>query len=362
MTEQGLPEIDVRRKPSMAKLVLQLLGFVLGLVLLAWCARLAFSEENREQLQNLRDAPLHLVVSLLALSSIGVIANGLTFWFVLRPVRRIQLTGMIATNALATFLAYLPFKLSLMARIAIHRQRDGVPIPLIGPWFAAIGVVLLATVAPILLMAAWRREVDALWIVILAVLLVIAAGVLTIAARTVGGQRGLRMAQTLADKQPIGLVKRITRSETFILFDEGLEMLGSFWQSLGAIGLRVVDIAAMAGRFYIASRIVGTPMPAGDSLVGSVVYFIIGVFSPIGALGTREGGTAELLKRFGEIDFEQLALIALVVTAAEMIVNAVLAAAGIAWLRPDRLIRGAGRGDLSSPNADSAGQSESDSR
>lgn len=362
MTEENAPQIDVRSRPSRLRLVFQLLGFVLGLLLLAWCAKLAFSEENREQLQNLRDAPTHQVVSLLALSSVGVIVNGLTFWFVLRPVRRTQLTGMIATNALATFLSYLPFKLSLMARIAIHRKRDNVPIPLIGPWFAAIGVVLMATITPILFMATWRREVDALWMGMLAVLLIIAAVVLTLVARAVGGQRGLRMAQAIADKQPIGIIKRIARSETFILFDEGLAMLGSFWQSLGAIGLRMIDIGAMAGRFYIASRIVGTPMPAGESLVGSVIYFIIGVFSPIGALGTREGGTAELLKHFGEFDFEQLALIALVVTAAEMIVNAVLAAAGIAWLRPDRLIRGAGRDDLSSPNADRPGQSEPDRR
>ena len=107
-------------------------------------------------------------------------------------------------------------------------------------------------------------------------------------------------------------------------------------------------------------------MPAGDSLIGSVAYFFIGVFSPVGALGAREGGTAGFISWIGEFDFETLALIAVVVTGAELIVTAFFASAGIAWLRPDRLIRGGSRAadvdDLSSADADRAGQPEPDDR
>jgi len=347
-------------------LAIQLAGFLAGLGLLVWCASLAFSEKNRAGLERLGEASAGEVSLLLALSCVGIIVNGLTFWLVLRPVRRIELRGMLATNAVATFLSYLPFKLSVMMRVAVHRQRDGVPLALIGPWFAAVGVVMVSAVAPILLLAAWRREVDAVWLLMLAGLLVIGAGALSSMARVIGGQRGLRIVQRLAGRQPIGLVRRLVHSEMFVLFDEGLAMLSSFRQALAAIGLRMLDIGAMAARFYVASRIVGSPMPAGDSLIGSVAYFFIGVFSPVGALGAREGGTAGFISWIGEFDFETLALIAVVVTGAELIVTAFFASAGIAWLRPDRLIRGGSRAadvdDLSSADADRAGQPEPDDR
>ena len=356
-----LPETKPRRP---MRLAIQLLGFLVGLAVLAWCAKMAFSEENREGLAKLGEASAGAVTALLLLSALGLIINGLLFWLVIRPVRGIQLSGMIATNALATFLSYLPFKVSVMVRVAVHRQRDRVPIALIGPWFAAVGVVFGATVAPILLLAAWRPKVDAVWFLMLAGLLILAAGVLSSMARAIGGQRGLRLVQRLADRQPIGLVRRLVRSDMFVLFDEGLAMLASFRQSLAAIGLRLADTVSMAARFYIASRIVGTPLPAGESLVGSVVYLTIGIFSPIGALGAREGGTAGLMSWLGAFDLETLALIAIVVTGAELIVVTFGAAAGIAWLRPDRLIRGASRaadgGDLSSADADRAGQPEPD--
>lgn len=356
----AIPISSRKRRPL--KLMLQLLGFLVGLGMLAWCAKLAFSAENREGLARLGEASAGSMALLLALSCVGIVVNGTTFWLVLRPVRRIDLPGMLATNATATFLSYLPFKLSLMVRIAVHRQRDGVPLALIGPWFAAVGVAMISAVTPVVLLAAWRREVDAVWVLMLAGLLVVAAGVLSSVSKAIGGQRGLRLVQALADRQPIGLVRRIVRSNTFVLFDEGLAMLAGFRQALAVIGLRVIDIAAMAARFYVASRIVGSPMPAGESLVGSVVYFFIGVFSPVGALGAREGGTAGLMSWLGEFDLQTLSLIAVVVTGAELIVTAFAAAAGIAWLRPDRLIRGASAPELSSADADRSGQPQPDDR
>lgn len=359
---QSTPSIPMTKPKKPLRLALQLAGFFVGLAMLAWCAKLAFGEGNRAGLERLGEAGTGEVALLLALSCVGVIVNGLTFWLVLRPVRRIQLVGMLATNALATFLSYLPFKLSLMVRIAVHRKRDGVPLALIGPWFAAVGVVMVSAVAPVLLLAAWRRDVDPVWLLMLAGLLVLSAGILSSVAKLIGGQRGLRLVQALADRQPIGLLKRVVRSNTFILFDEGLAMLSGFRQALTAIALRVVDITAMAARFYVASRIVGSPMPPGESLVGSVVYFFIGVFSPVGALGAREGGTAGLMSWLGEFDLQTLSLIAVVVTGAELIVTAFFAAAGIAWLRPDRLIRGAAGSDLPSGDADRPGQHQPDDR
>lgn len=343
-------------------IALQLAGFLVGLALLAWCAKIAFSGENREALTNLGDAPPKLVVMLILLSALGVMLDGLTIWLVLRPVRRIQLSGMLATNALATFLSLLPFKLSVMTRVAIHRKRDGVPLAIIGPWFAAVGAVMMAAVTPILLLAAWRQTIDALWITLLVLSLLGVTAMLSIAARTLGGQSGLRLIQACAEKQPIRLIERMTKSETFVLLDEGLAMLADFKNTLAAVGLRVLYIIAMAARLFVASRIVGNPLPTDQSLFGSVAYFFIGIASPVGALGAREGGTAKILEWFGAIDFEQLAVIMLVVTGSEVLANTALAAIGIAWLRPDRLIRGAGKNDLPSADAHSPSQSQPDGR
>jgi hypothetical protein len=364
MTNNDAPNIqtlqNTGRRPLM--LALQLVGFLIGLALLAWCGKIAFSGENREAMSNLGEAPPNLMITLVLLSVLGVILDGLTIWLVLRPVRRIQLSGMLATNALATFLSLLPFKLSVMTRVAIHRKRDGVPLAIIGPWFAAVGAVMLAAIAPILLLAAWRPEIDLLWIAMLVVSLLLVTVMLSVAARTLGGQRGLRLIQAFAERQPIRLIERITKSETFILLDEGLAMLADFKNTLAAVGLRVLYIASMAARLFVASRIVGNPLPTDQSLFGSVAYFFIGIVSPVGALGAREGGTAKFLEWFGEIDFEQLAVIMLVVTGSEILANTALAAIGIAWLRPDRLIRGAAKSDLPSADAHSTRQSEPDGR
>lgn len=346
----------------MLRLSLQLAGFLIGLVILAWCAKLAFGPKNQEGLRRLSEASPMLIAGLVATSGVGVIVNGLIFWLTIRPVRAIKLSDMLATNALATFLSYLPFKLSLMARVAIHRQRDKVPLALIGPWFAAIGVVLIATVGPILAVSIWRQRLDALWIIGLIVLLGVVAATISTLASLLGNARGLGLIQRWADRQPIGFLRRFVRSEPFCTFDEALAMLGRFPHVGVLIALRMADLTAMAARFYLAGRIVGSPMTPGDSFLGSIAYFLIGVFSPIGSLGAREGGTAGLLSQLGQIDLEQLALIAVVVTGAELIVNTFFAAVGITWLRPDRLIRTAQPTDLPSRDAHRTGHTQSDDR
>jgi hypothetical protein len=83
----------------------------------------------------------------------------------------------------------------------------------------------------------------------------------------------------------------------------------------------------------------GTPLSLGESVLASVVHFFIGVFSPVGSLGAREAGTAWLFDQFGSIDFEKVAVIAVVVTGAEVAVSAVAASLGLAWLGPHRLFK-----------------------
>ncbi|HRQ74272.1 MAG TPA: hypothetical protein PLU35_14715, partial [Phycisphaerales bacterium] len=139
---------NARRKPYL-RLAVQGLGFVAGLVLLGWCVRAALSPENREQLSKLGDAPAWAVAALLGLSVASVALNGLAFWCALLPARRLHASDVIATNALATFLNYLPFKLSAISRVVIHNRRDRVPLLTIGGWFGAVLGVMVVSLAPL---------------------------------------------------------------------------------------------------------------------------------------------------------------------------------------------------------------------
>ena len=347
------------------KLALQLLGFAAGLALLAWCGTLAFNEENRAGLQRLGDASAFELASLLLLALATLVINGSLFWVILFPVRRIGFVGLQSTNALATFLSYLPFKLSLMTRIAIHKKRDGVPIMLIGPWFAANGVTMLAVIGPIVFVSLWHQTLDATWVLAAAGLMLGAWGFTLLVARTLGGERGLSLAIAIADRQPIGLLRRAVRSDGFRKLDEGLDMLSGPWHLAATMALRLSDVVLNAFRFQVAASIVGSPLSFGEALIGSAAYFMISVVSPAGSLGAREAGSAGIMGLLALVDLERFALIAVVVTGTEVIVNLLGAGAGIAYLRPHRLIRGAGgpdAPDLPSPDADRAGTDQPDHR
>src|SRR5690606_21428503 len=113
------------------------IGFLVGLALLGWCVSIALSPENREQLDRLADAGWRPIALLVVLSGLSLALNGAIFWLVLLPARRLRAADVIATNALATFLAYLPFKISLIVRALIHQRRDRVPLVLLGAWMSA---------------------------------------------------------------------------------------------------------------------------------------------------------------------------------------------------------------------------------
>ncbi|VAX41234.1 hypothetical protein MNBD_PLANCTO03-956, partial [hydrothermal vent metagenome] len=145
------------------RLLFQGAGFVIGLALLGWCVRVALSPENREQLAKLSEASLGQVAALLGLSATTLLLNGVFFWITLRPVKRVPLVDHVAINALCTFLAFLPFKIGALTRVAINNRRDGVPILTIGAWYGCMFAVMLAAYLPAMGASMWRGGVDGLW-------------------------------------------------------------------------------------------------------------------------------------------------------------------------------------------------------
>ncbi len=325
---------STQSKRSIGRVLVQLVGFLLSLGALGWAVSVALKAENRAQLENLQNASVGQVMAIVGLSFASVAINGLIFWVVIRPVHRIRVTDVISTNAIATFLAYLPFKMGLFARIAIHRKRDGVPVLTIGAWFAAIGVLMLAVLGPMALMSFMLKEVSVLWWVGVGGAVVLSVGVLIGVARVFYGDRGVKRIAS------VGVLRWMTERDSFVRLHAGFDMVASPASSIWAGIFRYLDVLAFAGRFLVAASVLGLPISGGDALLLGSVYFLIGVFSPFGMLGTREAGTIGAAALFGvsaaaigEDGASPIAAAVVFVTAVEAVVNLGCAGFGVAWLR-----------------------------
>jgi hypothetical protein len=247
--------------------------------------------------------------------------------------------GMQATNAVASFLVYLPFKLSMIFRFAMHHRRDGMPLLTIGAWFAAMTVVLGATLSPIIGAAALRGSVDAVFVAIAAGGCVLAYGAILLISGYFQGSRGIARIHHVADFTRIGLVSRLVRSAPFHHLHHGFAMLASPGTLAGAMASRIAHTLLIALRLKLAAMIVGVDVGWSHAFLYAVLHFIIGVVSPAGSVGTREGGLAGLAAMIETGDSSGFQVVALLVLASESAVTAVAAVAGLIYLRPDRLMK-----------------------
>ena len=346
---------------SRRRIAVQLIAFIACMGLLGWAVSMAFSGDNRAALEHLQSAPRSLILAVVGLSALSLLINGSTLWLTLTPVRRLKLTDTLAANSIAVFFNYLPFKLSLVSRFVIHNRRDGMPLLQIGAWLAAFAVVVLAGLAPPVAASLVRPKVDGVWIAMVVGGIAVMFAAVTLAARLFAGDRGLQRVQSIGGIIPVSLLHRLLKSRAFAQLHTGFAMLSS----PGVLGvllvLRVADLLVQAARFELAARAVGGELGWDQALLAASAYFMIGILSPAGVLGARETGTAGVaaLLTIPALTSDAFVLAVLVVTGAELIVNLVAAAASIAWLRPDRLLRGgtpvaAGPSAANTPPADPA--------
>lgn len=323
------------------RLIVQLLSLLIALALLVWCVSLAFAPENRERIASLRDAPPLDVAALLGLSLLSLLFNGCTFWATLRPVRRVSLADVMATNAVASFLGYLPLKLSIVSRVVIHHRRDAIPILTIGSWLAANAAIVLAVILPACAASLIHPQLDPAWGAIALGLWCVAFIGLTGGARLFAGEPGLTRMHAIARALHLPLIPRLLGSARFHHLHAGLSILSNRGAVLGATAFRVCDLLVQAGRFVLASRLLHVPLDPGTGVLVASTFFLLGVVSPAGAIGAREGGTTGLarLLRVPGVDPASTAVMALLVSATESIAFLVGALAGVAWIRPHRLFQ-----------------------
>ena len=326
------------------RLTVQILGCAIGIGLLGWCVSIALRPSNRAALKQLQTASAMDIALLIGLSIIVLLASGGAFRETLRPIKRLPMLDVQATNVIACLLALLPFKLSVFFRVLVHNRRDGVPVLTIGAWFGAVGVVILCVLLPMIGASVWRGKADDLWFItsgggMLAMLLTV-----LLVARTFRSEEGWAWAQRSYAKLPlprsIGADSKFATT-FFEKSHEGVRMLAAPRVVFGCALLRVIDIGAQAGRIAVAAAIVDSPLHWEQALLAGSSFFLIGAAAPTGALGVREAGTASLLTKFlPGIAMETFATIVLTVTAVEAIVMIVGSIAAGAYLRPDRLMRG----------------------
>lgn len=309
------------RRRTLAR-VAQAIGFVLGLLLIAWCVRKAFAGDGAAETWRLiRAAPTWMLVGLVATTLASLVANGLMFWTAIRPVRRMSILELQSVNALASLLNYapLPLRLGLVARVAYHWRVDRMPPGLIGAWLLA--VLLAALVA-----------VGACAVALLAAPRFGAAGFLPLALAVAA--IGVLVVRAAACWRPIASRSR------------GAErMFGDTRAFGGAVLLRGVDIAAWSARMVLAAAILEAPLAVGEAAFLGIAA-IVASLNPLGRFGFREAAVAWLAATLfaGRLDGPELeglfARLALVESAAEgLVVIPIGAAAALAcWRRVRRAV------------------------
>ncbi len=342
MDPQQLETQSSRRARPIAKLLIQLIGFLIGLALLAWALRMGFSSENQEQFKTLGNAPWYQVAGLVALALGTLAINGLVFFVALLPVRRLGVIDLQAVSAIASLFSYLPFKMSLIFRTVYHNRRDGVPLFTIAAWFGAIGVLIPAFLAPVFGASAIRREIDLLWVAMVVAGVAVIATAVVLLSRYLGPGKGLGRLQALADSTRVKPLGKFVRSASFSQLHAGVVMLASVRAVGSNAVLRLTDIALHGIRFKLAATMLGVELGWSEAIVSGAFYFFIGASAPTGSLGMREGLTIGLAATIGiastDAQIDIVAAIAQLVTASELPAFLLGTGLGIVWLNPLKLI------------------------
>lgn len=334
-----------RTKPGLLRVIVQVGGFLIGLGLLGWCIRQAFSPENQKQLAALKDAPAHLIAALFGTGLLILFFSGLSFYVALRPLRRLNFWDLQATNAIATLLGYVPFKAGMVFRILVHNRRDRVPVALIGAWFGAVSIIMAATLGPLFTASMLVREVNGKWAAIAGGLGIFAFACVWTLSWYFHGTRGMAILRSIAER--FGAWARKLVRTTFVRTAHGeLDILASAGRVLLLMFIRLVDLSSQTMRFYLAGMIVGTPLSLDTCLLFASTHFVAGVISPAGMVGTREAAIVGLATALGLSNPDSVAGVALLVLASEAVVNSVCSIAGVARLGMHRMFVPRGREEI----------------
>ncbi|MCL4198042.1 MAG: YbhN family protein [Phycisphaerales bacterium] len=300
--EHGDAKRDAMLPGMRSRLLLKIVGFILGLGLLAWVIQRAVS---RQQFSGLTEAAWWQFALLLLCTVVSVLANGAIFWTIIRPAAPLGFWPIQAVNAAVSLVNYSPVRIGVALRFVHHRRVDDLPYPLLLAWYACFALLMFMTLGCVLGATLLRPAVDAWWGA--ALLALLAAG--GAAAVWAGSHR---------------LLESRWRGASQILAAPGA--VG------GAILLRLVDMIAYGGRLYIAITILGTTVTPRDAVVLTVLSMVSSL-SPVGSVGLREFAVAWLGPMLADASLAQhIDAAVLVDRAAEVLIVAPAGALGLLWI------------------------------
>lgn len=327
-----------------ARVAFQLLGFAIGIALLAWCFQAALgSPERREQLARAAHAPPWKLALLLLISALTVGLDGMFFRAILAPVRRLSVGTMLGISGICSALSYLPFKIGMLFRFLYHTRRNGMTAADVLAWIGATGIVLLSSLGPVVAVTvAWgalaRRAaangapganatdpgpwtIGGLnwWVAVIGGMLACAA------AAHIGG----RIVVSASWVPP--LVARLPAAGFLRRVMQAFTMLASPRAVISGMAYRSAIIALQAARFLLAAHLVEADVSLAQALIAGGAYNLIQAVSPGGVSGFREAGTSAMLG-------PEVLAVTLTVSAAEATANLLMAIAGAIGLRVDRLM------------------------
>ena len=317
------------RRFSKRLLAVQALGGVFGFAVFGLAIHYATSGKNAEAIEQLKDAPAHLVAALMLLSVGTITTWGALFTVSISPLHKIPLGRTIAVNSIATFIAAVPFKLSLALRGLIHHRRDGIPIRDCLAWFAALSGLTVITMLGLAGVALLTESANALFYT-LAVVWIVAAHVVSVAlSRWIETHARAGEADDTMNKAR--WVRRLTIGVTRVLDHPGPVALTGV--------LRVLEISITAVRFSLAAQLIGVELPVPDALILALTFSVISILAPTGNLGLREIGTSLIAGAgAGGLTGGTAALIALLVSVAELVTALTLAIPAVLWVQPWKLV------------------------
>jgi hypothetical protein len=324
-----------------ARFTLQGVFFLGGLALLWWVIREATKPENKDALDRIKNAHPADIALLVGLTIATFFVQGCSFWAAIRPVHRLPMLGVQATNAVAGILANPPGKISILWRIFIHNRRDGVPILTIGAWFVAATVGISAGTNPVFFTSYFHPAIDAVWFGCILAGLVVSHLVIYGVASAFAGERGLSRVRGVVRAFLPGRFRSFADSTAIARVQAGFDMLAHPWWLAAQIAFRVTDLLILGARLWLCAKIAGVSLDYAPALVLAAFRFAIATLLPSGAVGSQEAGTIKVAERFAPDAAAAMPAVLLLMLAVELLVSAVLGLIGVIYLRPDRLLRGA---------------------
>jgi hypothetical protein len=328
------------RRRTRKDLAFQIVGFLAGVALLAWCIERAFSGDGAaETWERLRTAPGWARWGLVLTSLGSLLVNSLMFWSLVQPIRRVGLAEMTGVNLVASMLNYLPMplRIGMIARIAYHVRVNGMGAIAVAGYFAAVILVTL--------LVGGALAVTVVAFPFLGATLAAIAGLAALAV-------GLLLVSVAARWPPLA---RFTRDAERVLADRRALATG--------IAMRTADALLWSTRMVCAVATLGPALGIELSLGESAVLGLVAVamsMNPLGRFGFREAGVVWVSGFLfaGRMDADELerafARLAIVESAAEGAVTLPLGAVLVPWFLGK--MRKARRDDGSPRPADDAPQ------